>query len=350
MNPPLPEKRIQSTEDLAHHLGLSRWTVSRVLNGHDGVHAKTRERVLSTIAELDFRPNAMARGLRGGKTGLIGVCFQEIESPILAKKVSTLQSLLREEGLRGVLELTSGDTRLEADIIHHFISLKVDGIILIGSTLEAEHSVFQAAREAQIPLIAVDPVHPLPVRRIILKRQYSMQLVLEHLHAQGLRQFALLGLENDAVYGQERIKGLRSAAVKLGLNYEQDFNSYVDAHVPDWSYDYGYSLGQRLVATQRGPLGVIALNDRIAIGAMQAMREAGRSIPQDYAVVGYDALEISEWSHPPLTTVSQESPALMSVAVTATKHITDRDTAGCDEVTYIKPRLIRRASTARFHD
>ena len=113
---------ITSTKDLAEHLGLSRWTVSRVLNGHPEVKEETRRRVLDAARELGFSPNAMARGLRGGSTGLVGVCFQEIESPALAKKTAFLQQQLRAMGFQGMIELTDGDPNLEESVLRHFLS------------------------------------------------------------------------------------------------------------------------------------------------------------------------------------------------------------------------------------
>ncbi len=345
MSPKTEFTHIDSTEELASYLGLSRWTVSRVLNGHEGVHQKTRQRVLDAIEELDFKPNAMARGLRGGKTGLIGVCFQEIDSPILARKVSTLQNLLRSQAMRGVLELTAGEMAVEISIIQHFLSLKVDGIILIGSTLPPEHMIFEAAKDLQVPIIGVDPAYAIPVRRVLLKRQHSMQLVLSHLSEQGLKKFVMLGIENDSVYGVERIKGLKKAAHKLNIDFAQQFISIYNPEVPLWSYQYGFELGLKVIQEIPAPAGIIALNDRMAIGAMQAIQAAGKRVPQDYAIVGYDALDVSEWSRPPLTTVSQETEILMQAAVEATRTVTKEASRQIQDVTYVTPRLIIRKSS-----
>src|SRR5690606_23635790 len=105
---------VATTSALARHLGLSRWTVSRVLNGHPGVRPDTVARVRAAMDELGFTPDPLARGLRGTPTGAVGVCFSELESPILARKTATLQRLLREAGLRSLIELTNGEADLEA--------------------------------------------------------------------------------------------------------------------------------------------------------------------------------------------------------------------------------------------
>ena len=93
----MPANRPSTTAALAKHLGISRWTVSRVLNGHSGVKAETVRRVRQAIDELDFQPSALARGLRGGQTTTVGVCFQDLDSPVMAMRAASLQQRLREE-------------------------------------------------------------------------------------------------------------------------------------------------------------------------------------------------------------------------------------------------------------
>src|SRR5210317_1314738 len=97
--------RIEGTAALARHLGLSRWTVSRILNGHPGVKEETRQRVMKAVAELGFEPNKLARSLRGGRSGLIGVSFPYLEATVLAEKGRVLKNALAEAGYRGIFEI-----------------------------------------------------------------------------------------------------------------------------------------------------------------------------------------------------------------------------------------------------
>ena len=306
---------ITSTKDLADHLGLSRWTVSRVLNGHPEVKEETRKRVLDAARELGFSPSAMARGLRGGSTGLVGVCFQEIESPALAKKTAFLQQQLRAMGFQGMLELTDGDPELEESVLRHFLSLKSDGIILVASTLKSDNPTIQYLIDAQVPTVLVDPIHELPFHSIHLDRTGIMEKLVDHLWECGHRQFSLLGIESDPVLGQHRTEGIRRGVEKQGADYEACVTSYVEAGFGLQDYGYGYSLA-KTVREQKDPATAwIAMNDRLAIGALTYLREQGIRVPDDLAIVGFDNLDISPWYDPPLTTVDHVIPKIFREAV-----------------------------------
>lgn len=315
---------ITSTKDLAEHLGLSRWTVSRVLNGHPEVKEETRRRVLDAARELGFSPNAMARGLRGGSTGLVGVCFQEIESPALAKKTAFLQQELRTMGFQGMLELTDGDPDLEESVLRHFLSLKSDGIILVASTLKANNSTIRYLIEAEIPTVLIDPIHDLPFPSIHLDRTAIMEKMVDHLWERGHRQFALLGIESDPVLGHHRTDGIRRGVEKQNVSYAQCVSSYVELGFGLQDYGYGYSLAKTVLEKGDQATAWIAMNDRLAIGALTYLREKGIAVPQDLAVVGFDNLDISPWYDPSLTTVDHVIPKLFREAVaTLIKQIQD---------------------------
>lgn len=306
---------ITSTKDLADHLGLSRWTVSRVLNGHPEVKEETRRRVLDAARELGFSPNAMARGLRGGSTGLVGVCFQEIESPALAKKTAFLQQQLRATGFQGIIELTDGDPNLEESVLRHFLSLKSDGIILVAPTLEADNATINYLIDAEVPTVLIDPIHDLPFPSIHLDRTGIMEKLVDHLWERGHRQFALLGIESDPVLGHHRTEGIRRGVEKHGSEYETCVTSYVEEGFGLQDYGYGHSLAKTVLEKKDPATAWIAMNDRLAIGALTHLRKKGIAVPEDLAVVGFDNLDISPWYDPPLTTVDHVIPKIFREAV-----------------------------------
>lgn len=340
------EANIRSVGDFAKHLGLSRWTVSRILNGHTGVHEDTRRRVMDEMNRIGFQPNMMARSLKGAKTGLIGICFQEIESPILARKISSLQESLRARGLRGVMEITSGVPGAERDIINHFFSLRVDGVILIGSELSPTDPIIRRLAAESMPVVTVDAAYDIPLPKIELDRRSAMLLALRHLQQRGYKNFALLGLESDPVYGARRIEGLKAAAAKLGIDWETSFLSLKDTGRKMWSYQYGFDLAQELLQLENPPRGVIALNDRVAIGAMKAIREWGYDIPKDFSVVGFDNLDIGQWTEPALTTVGQNVGELIEEAIRCIQNLIESPVTPNDPpVVLVQPKLIVRASS-----
>lgn len=340
------ESNIRSVGDFAKFLGLSRWTVSRILNGHPGVHEDTRKRVMDEMHRIGFQPNLMARSLKGAKTGLVGVCIQEIESPLLARKISCLQENLRAKGLRAVMEITSGVVEEEREIISHFSSLRVDGVILVGSELSADDPIIGRLSRESIPVVSVDPVHEVPLPVVELDRHQAMHLTLRHLHQRGHKRFAVLGLESDPVYGARRMEGLKEAASKLGLDWDSSFLSLKVDACSNWSYQYGYDLAQELLQAEEAPRALIALNDRVAIGAMKAIREWGFEVAADFAIVGFDNLEIGSWSEPALTTVGQNVEVLIGKAVEMIQSMIEVEgSLGGDVRRTVQPKLIVRASS-----
>lgn len=340
-----------TTSELAKHLGLSRWTVSRVINGHEGVLPETVERVREGMAELGFQPNALARSLRGGKTGSIGVCFQEIDSPILARKVSILQQLLRDQGYHALIELTNYNHDLEVQIIRHFLSMKVEGIVLIGSMLREEDDITGILKRQQLPVIRVDPVVPTEEHEVSIERGYSMKVALEHLFEQGHRKFGVIGFDPEIAYAPYRLAGLQKAAKDFGLSYEEDFDCYFEAGSYDHGYDMGYQLAGQLLEKAKVsgtplPTAVIAINDRVAIGALKRLKEAGKRVPDDVALMGYDDLDVSTYVTPPLTTMDHRAEALMETAAEKLFQLMQNPEAETSQMKWtIKPELIVREST-----
>lgn len=330
-----------STSALAERLGLSRWTVSRVINGHSGVRPETVARVRQAMEELGYEPNAFARGLRGGKTGIVGICFQELDNPILTRKAGLLQAAFRERGYRAMIELTNGDRERETEAIRIFMGLRVEGIVLLGSSLADEDS--QAL--GQVPLVWVDPEKKFPGEQISVDRAYSMKLVLEHLHGLGHRRFGVLGIDPENPYGAFRWPAFKEYARQLSIDLDKDATTIYQSGRLDHTYDYGRELADQLLAECPNiPTGIVALNDRVAIGAINRFREEGLRVPDDISVAGYDNLDIAAHFRPPLTTVDQRESDLMQLACDALiERIEGREAV--NEPRFVRPLLITRSST-----
>lgn len=338
--------RIETTRALAEHLGLSRWTISRVLNGHPGVKASTRSRVEAAMAELGFAPNPMARGLRGGRTRMIGVVFQELETPVLVKKVMALQTGLREAGYQAVIELTGGRPDEEERVIRSFFNLQVDGVVLVGSTLTSDHRLIGELEAARAATLLVDPANPgLPFPEVTLDRRAAMPLLLRHLHDLGHRRFALLGVNAESPYGRERMDGLRRAARSLGLAWKSTFSAYSEPGPPVQDYAYGWRLAEQALVARDGASAWLCLNDRVALGAIKRLEAAGLQVPADRSVTGFDNLDVGAFSRPTLTTIDQQVDAQMARAVEWLLAGFGPEGAVPPSPVRISPQLRARAST-----
>ncbi len=311
---PSPSGPIRSTAGLAARLGLSRWTVSRVLNGHPGIHPETRERVEREMKKLHFSPSAMARGLRGGRTGTVGIGIQDLENFNLVSKVSLLNERLRAQHLHGLLEFSDGQADLEEAILHRFIAAKVEGVVFFGGVLPRHHAVFKALTQAGIPFAPIDPYDGTLPGAIVTDRAAAIRQAAEHLLALGHRRFATLGIDPATPYGAIRIGALRECLAKEKATWLPFF----EKEAPRMDFDYGRRLAERLLTeagtAREGPTALIALNDRIAFGAMEGLKRRGRRIPHDFSIVGYDNSDLGAFASPGLTTIDARADLLVEHA------------------------------------
>lgn len=307
--------RVEGTAGLAQYLGLSRWTVSRVLNGHSGVSVETRERVSRAVEELGFEPNQLARGLRGARSGLVGISFPHLEAIVLARKSQVLQRELKGLGYRSIFAMPEGDAQMEEAVVRHFISINVEGIVLIGSVLPKDSAVFEEAAARGVDLVAVDPREALPIRRVSMDRGRAMEMKLAHLVALGHRDIAVCGFSSDDMYQAVRLAGLERAAKAHGLRIGHEIRFVDEPGNDQQSYAFGRRLAEQVLEQgASGPTALFCLNDRIAIGALKGLQEAGARIPEAYSVIGLDNLPESAWTCPSLTTVDQNIETLMRKA------------------------------------
>lgn len=334
---------MEGTAGLAAHLGISRWTVSRVLNGHAGVREETRRRVLEAVEELGFEPNRLARGLRGLPSGLVGVSFPFLEAAILAEKSRVLQTELHEAGLRGIFEIPEGDPEVEAEVIRHFLSIQVEGMVLMAPTLQPDDPILTEVRSRGVGIVAVDPQHELPVSTVSLDRKGAMVMKLRHLHGLGHRRIAILGLGSDELYRDTRMEGLRKGCRELGLDPERDLVR-VDEPGLSWrDYRCGAVLAEKALALPAPrPTAFFCLNDRLAIGALRVLLEAGHAVPGDCSVIGFDNVGESQWCFPSLSTVDQNIANLMRWVRAA---LLDSIGGGLPRKRQVRPRLVLREST-----
>ncbi|MEX1119631.1 MAG: LacI family DNA-binding transcriptional regulator [Terrimicrobiaceae bacterium] len=336
-----PRNAIRTTSALAEVLGLSRWAVSRSLNGGAGVSAETAERVKEAARQLGFRPNTLARGLRAGQTEVVGVCLPDPEEYYLGGKLGALLSAIFERGLEPLLQVTDGSPASEERALGRFAAMRCPKVVTFACRLGARNPAIRALETGGTKLIHLDPIGNVTGTQVIADRAEAMLLAVRHLHERGHRRFCVAGLEEGSAYAGQRRLGLRHGADEVGVEYAQAFVFLASPQVPS-DFEAGKRLAGAWLELGRGrPGSIIALNDRVAFAMMSELKTHGLRAPQDFGVIGYDATELGEFCDPPLTTIDPRHELLIAKAA---ENLWGENTGRTNRIR-IAPTLIARAST-----
>jgi LacI family transcriptional regulator len=292
-------------QDVGKRAGVSAMTVSRVINGRAGVDFETQRRVEAAIADLDYVPNRIARGLLSQKTQTIGLIVPDVANPFFAPVVRGAETAARRAGYRVLLCNSEGDLRLEREYIEDLMAHRVEGLVLAPASDRSRHSVFPLLRGG-FPLVLLDRDLPDSDCDLVVSDSLTgARRLVDHLIAVGHRDIAHLTDAEDTSTGRGRLQGFRDAlaAARLPDRDDRIFRTTVDQIG-------GYRATQEVLALDPRPTAIFAVNNLTAVGAMKALRERGLSVPQDMALVCFDDVEHLAVLSPFLTVVDQPAETL----------------------------------------
>lgn len=296
------KRRRVTSKEVATHAGVSRTTVSFVLNGvqSDKISAATRERVLAAARELGYVPDAAARTLVSGKTGTIGLVVSRAEhigvDAFIPQTLHGLSRVCARRGYRLMLE-TAEDEGLAYDYDQLVLAKQIDGLVVLNPDPGDQRLETLIATGYPVSLIGSFP-HPDAVAVSIdsvsaMDRATSHLLDLGHTSIGFIHYRMMRGLATGG-----RFRGYRAALERRGIALDERL-----IRSGDYSAASGYDAMRTLLSEGRLPTAVIAGNDTIAIGAISAITEAGLSVPRDIAIVGFDDVPLARFISPALTTV-----------------------------------------------
>ena len=280
---------------IAEAVGVSRTTVSNAYNRPDQLTPELRDRILGTARELGYAgPDPAARRLRSGRRDSVGLLVTEGLSSTFADPASVLllQGIARATEDAGVALLVVPERGGVLDAV-------VDAFCLYS--MAAEHPNVAAARQRGLPLVVVDEPRLAGHAFVGVEHRHGARLAAEHLLALGHRRFAMLTAQTRRGVHRERLAGYRDALDAAGVAW-QDLPCFeLPADLPE----RGLEAARAALAADPPPTALIAATDQLALGALEAAREAGMRVPEDVSVVGFDDVPGAAWSRPALTTVRQ---------------------------------------------
>jgi LacI family transcriptional regulator len=308
----MAEKNKATIYDVAKQAGVSRQTVSRVLNNRQDVSAETRLRIQNIIEDLGYRPNAIAQSLGRQKSNVLGVVTAGLKFIGPSRTLSGITSKAEKLGI-GLLikELASFSSNNVKPLLHWFQSHQVDGIIWAAPEIENNRDwIDSILAEINIPIIFITMERNKSVSIVTIDSFSGAKTATDHLISLGLRNIGHISGPLDWWEARQRKLGWEAALTDA--NIEISSQMWVEGN---WSSRSGKSAFVELTEKFPKMEGIFISNDQMALGAISAAKEMGIDIPADLAVIGFDGIAESEFYCPPLSTMNQNQNELGQIAV-----------------------------------
>lgn len=292
----MKSRRRPTIDDVARHAGVSKSLVSLVVRGDRHVSPERRAAALRSVAELGYRPNAMARGLVQKRSRIVGVLVSDLNNPFFADVIAGIQTRARSLGYRVLMNTGDRIQQHEDEAIETLLQLRVDGLIL-GSPMMESAQVVRASKE--VPVVVVGrPARAASVDSVADDDAAGALAAVRHCVSLGHRRIAHID-GGDGAGALERRRGYEEAMRTLKLQSEIAIGrgAFTEAG--------GYLGARELLERRPAPTAIFAGNDLAAIGALNAIEENGLRVPQDISLVGYDNTSLAAMRHLSLTTVHQ---------------------------------------------
>ncbi len=341
----MPNKRPVTIQRVAREAGVSPMTVSRVLNRRPDVSPETREKIQRTISRLGYQPNAFARSLASSRSHTLGLITADFSDFFFTEVIAGAEAEARRHGYFFMLGSTERNLQDEPEYIRLLTQRHVDGILFARPSTEPDyHHLLDLIRKGT-PVVTTSfriPGQKLTV--VDVDNVDGAQQAVNCLLAGGHRQIAMIAGPTGWKSVEDRSQGYQNALKAAGIPYRAPLVAE-----GDWSFDGGYRAMQELLARGRPFSALFAQNDRMAIGATRALREAGRRIPENVSLVGYDDIPVAAFCDPPLTTVRQPMREVGAVAARLLIQAIEEPELVRQNV-LLKTELVKRSSCGPYRD
>ena len=335
----LKSYKLATINDVAAKAGVSKKTVSRVINELPLVRGETRTRVLKAIKALRYVPNLQARSLASNRSYLLGFIYDNPNADF----VSDLQSGVLAKCQRHGYELVVRQCRMDDPYLAHDIAglaerTKLDGIVILPPLSEND-ALARALRDVNCPFVRIGAVALDEAGSYInCEDRHAAEQMATHLVQLGHKRIAFIRGPRGFKSASERAKGFRAGLKKAGLVLDSGFTVQ-----GKYTYKSGLECGRLLLERRSPPTAIFASNDQMAQGVLRVANELGLSVPNDVAIAGFDDGAVAIRSWPPLTTIRQPVESIGELAAIKLIHSTADPTPD-----NVSPELVVRASTAGF--
>ena len=292
------EKQTITIYDVAREAAVSMATVSRVVNGNPNVKPATRKKVLEVIDRLDYRPNAVARGLASKKTTTVGVIIPDVTNVYFSSLARGIDDVASMYKYNIILANSDGNPQKEAQVLNTLLAKQVDGIIFMGNNLTDELRA-QFAR-AKTPIVLAGSVDAKnEVESVHVDYVAAVEEAVADLINHGNKRVAFItGPMSDPINGEYRLKGYKNVLAKHGIEYDPDLV---------FETDYSYRAGEVLwpaLASAKATAAFVG-DDELACGVLNGAKDAGVKVPAEFEIITSNNSKLTEIVRPQLSSITQ---------------------------------------------
>lgn len=338
-------------KDIARVAGVSHTTVSRALHQHPAIAPETIARIKQIANELGYLPNTAARGLKTQRTQALGVIVRRIVDPFFAEVLQGIEDVLHAEGYSLFLAASHRDAERESMIMRAMGERRVDGVIICSTQIGREHR--RQLSRYQVPFVLINNQADDDENgsySVLHDDVHGSSEVIRHLLSLGHTRIGYLGNSRGGRTNNDRLRGYSKTLSAAGLPVDQQ----LIVSAPNGLAEGGAIGAAHFLQSSARPTAIACYNDTMAIGAIQALQQAGLRVPEDCSVTGFDNIEVAAYLNPPLTTFDQpkfelgRQAALMMLRVLAAskkKQAGDIPSPAQDELLMLRGTLCVRSST-----
>lgn len=289
-------------KDIARHLNVSVATVSRALRDLPDIHPDTKKSVIDLAKEWDYQPNQLATSLVKSLTKTIGVIVPNLGYHFFSTAINGIEEEANKAGYSILVTQSRESFEKELTNVRDLARGQVDGFIVSVSRETSDYEHFKRLQRKGIPLVFFDrDVEELEVSKVVINNREAAKQAVNHLFAQGCKQIAILAGPSFLSLTHQRLLGYRDALEENGY-LPIDHSLIVNG---DYSHDNAIALTHQLMSLPVSPDGIFAVSDRLAVGAIVALKQRGMRIPEDVALIGFNNEPIGSLVSPTLSSVAQ---------------------------------------------
>ena len=332
-------------KDIAEKTGLSLATISRAFNDIEKVSPKTRNLVLKTAKELNFRPNKMASSLRSGKSKTIGIVVPVIDRQVFSAAIRRMEEVLSESGYNIIICQTHESYAKELEVLENLQQLKVDGIIIsVSKETQGGKHLKELVRSGTSVVLFDRTVELNEINSIVINNFYGAYQATQHLIDQGCKHIIHLGGNETVSIFKDRRRGFEAALKENGRDLNEGSTIPFDDGLPE-----GIEALKRSLNSPNRPDGILAHGDISALVAMGILRKMNLHIPRDIAIIGFGESTFCPYVEPSLSSVSQCNEDVGKLAAEVMlKELQEKNKSNLLFTQQVlQPRLMPRASSLR---